>query len=232
MRHSDWAIFFGLGLALIVASAIAMIAGLPLGPSVEIEPGAHRLVNTMNSVTAFALPGAGVAIALSEARRVRGLTYFIAASWAIALSGFWSLNDQADALALVKLIVMGTAAAYVYWRLAGKFAGRFAAKIAAAGDGSLTGDQSMRRCRVCTALVIAVAGITALVYARIFVRNMQAALAADALWLWWYLVLAFLFGLIAGLLIWKFCAKPHLQAQHARHLQNHARQSDGFEPSR
>lgn len=229
MRHSDWAILVGLGLAVIAASAIALIAGLPLRATVATESGMLALFDIINSVTAFALPGAGFAIALSEARRVRGLPYFVAAGWAIALAGYWFLDDQANARAAVTLIAMGTAAAYVYWRVAGKFAGRLGAKIAAAGDGSLTDEQSMRRCRVCTAVTIGIAGLTAVFYARIFIHHVQATPAPDAKWLWWSVALAFVAGLFVGLAIWRICAKPHLQAGHARDLQHRARLSDIFD---
>ena len=79
---------------------------------------------------AFALPGALTAIALSVARRVRGLVYWLFAGAAIAGLGYaWFPEASRTPWAFATLMAMGLGAGLTYWWAAGHRAGYFAAAL-------------------------------------------------------------------------------------------------------
>ena len=106
--------------ALAAATFIALVGGLPVF-----------------ALAPVAIPFGLLAIVLSEARRVRGLLFWLFAGLVIAWQGLAIFPDSGWRT-LTTLTGMGLAGGYVYWRLAGRRAGRLAAEIARArgqGDG-------------------------------------------------------------------------------------------------
>ncbi len=160
MRRSLLAVLAGIILAIAAATALALVTGLPFVDQRQGETGLGRFARTLLPIAAYALPGALAAIALSEARRVRGLIYFlfvgvvIAALGFIALTGFSSPSRAAfqSMPAFVSFMLMGLAAGTAYWMTAGKHAGRLAADLARAHDGSFDEPEARRRCWSCAAL--------------------------------------------------------------------------------
>jgi hypothetical protein len=105
--------------ALAAGTAIAWVSGLAL-----------------YSLALVTIPQAALTVVLSEARRVRGLLFWIAAGLVIAWSALLIVPD-ARLRAFAALTAMGLAGGSIYWRLAGRRAGRLAAALArlgAAGD--------------------------------------------------------------------------------------------------
>lgn len=106
--------------ALAVAGAIAFVRGLE---ALALAP--------------VAIPFGLIAVALSEARRIRGLLFWLFAGLVIAWQGLAIFPDSGWRT-LTTLTIMGLAGGFVYWRLTGRRAGRLAAEIARArgqGDG-------------------------------------------------------------------------------------------------
>lgn len=232
MAHPGWSVAGGLVFAVGSATAIASAAGLAIAPvNLMATPGVishgpiHAAVHTLLVVTAFVLPAASVAVALSEARRIRGLPYFMIVAFGLALVGAIALGKWHDVMAVATLFAMAAIAAYGYWRIAGRYAGRIAARIAAVSDGALDDAALARRCWRCTGISVALGllavGLTgwAIVYrsnptATADVAGLTATNTAVALGL------AFPIGIIVGLAIAQLCVRPGSNARANRQIKD------------
>ncbi len=162
MRRSGWAILAGFLLAVLGAAAVAMIFGLPLAQAHAGEMPIWHLLRTALPVAAFALPGALTAIMLAEARRVRGLPYWLFVGAVLAAVSFVTLVRGSGAeiipqsmRSFMTLLGMGLTGGFLYWWLAGKKSGHFATALALASHGnSLDEDGLRKRCRACTAMTL------------------------------------------------------------------------------
>lgn len=162
MRYSGSAILAGFLLAVLGAAAVAMIFGLPLAQAHAGETPIWHLLRTALPVAAFALPGALTAIMLAEARRVRGLPYWLFVGAVLAAVSFVTLVRGGGAEILpqsmrsfMTLFGMGLTGGFLYWWLAGKKSGHFATALALASHGnSLDEDGLRKRCRACTAMTL------------------------------------------------------------------------------
>lgn len=160
MGRNLWPVLSGLLAAIVVATIVALASSLPFADARAGDSGHWHFVRTLLPVAAYAMPGALAALALSEARRVRGLPYFLFAGAVIAALGFIALTGYGSPKraaflstpAFMWFMAMGLAAGTVYWMLAGRYAGRLAADLASASDGSHDDALSYRRCRSCAAL--------------------------------------------------------------------------------
>jgi hypothetical protein len=159
MRQSLTTVLLALALALFVAAGIAVAGRLPLAAS-----GAHPASNafffaSLLAIAAFSLVPASAAIVLGEARRIRGLPYWLMAGLLIALAGYLSLiawtpnngDDLRTAAAFMTFAATGLAAGYVYWTISGRHAGRLAAAFELAAITNY-GAAADGRCRTCTAV--------------------------------------------------------------------------------
>ena len=134
MRRSLGPVLVGLLLAFVAAAAVASMAGLPIAPQIDGEPGRWHFLRTLLPISAYALPGALAAIALSELRRVRGLPFFLFVGMLIAALGFLTLTGFAAPMraalmtmpSFLKFMTMGLVAGFAYWGIAGKSAGHVA----------------------------------------------------------------------------------------------------------
>lgn len=160
MRRSLGPVLVGLLLAFVAAAAVASMAGLPIAPQIDGEPGRWHFLRTLLPISAYALPGALAAIALSELRRVRGLPFFLFVGMLIAALGFLTLTGFAAPMraalmtmpSFLKFMTMGLVAGFAYWGIAGKSAGHVAAYFARAADGSIGETDARKRCWKCAAL--------------------------------------------------------------------------------
>ncbi|MFN0218582.1 MAG: hypothetical protein ACKVP4_07190 [Hyphomicrobium sp.] len=124
-------LFGAFAAALAVAVSIAVVGDLPAAHA------GHSIPALIFGLSLIAIPGGLLAIALSEAWRVRGLLFWLFAGLFIAWEGLAFLPDNGWRT-LTVLTAMGLAGGYVYWRLAGRRAGRLAAAIVRSrgrGDG-------------------------------------------------------------------------------------------------
>lgn len=117
-----------LAAAIAAAALIAFASGAPFAPR---ESGESLIEFSLRLAVGVSLTGgllALPAIALSEARRVRGPVYWIGVG--LACAGIAGLASPAGGLGTAAtLAAMGIAGGYVYWRLAGRRAGRLAAAV-------------------------------------------------------------------------------------------------------
>ena len=160
MRRSLWPVLGGLLLAILAAAFVAMTTGLPFADRRDGETSLWHFLRTLFPIAAYALPGALAAIALTEARRVRGLSFHLFAGALIAVLGFMTLTRYGlptrDAFlskpAFMRIMIMGLLAGFSYWLIAGRHAGHLAAAFARSSDGSVDEKGARRRCRSCAAL--------------------------------------------------------------------------------
>ncbi|MGQ0457205.1 MAG: hypothetical protein ACT4OU_09095 [Hyphomicrobium sp.] len=133
MIRAAWTVTIALGSALLVATCVALGASLPAVSPIANETASSHALRTAMALSASALPGALLAIALSEARRVRGLIFWLFAGVATAATGA-ALNAETSSIGDLRvwaaLFATGLAAGWTYWRLAGRRAGHLAAAIA------------------------------------------------------------------------------------------------------
>ena len=160
MPRSLWSIIAAFVLAIAAAGLVAIAFRLPFAEQGLGESNAWHYLHTLLPIAAYALPPALAAIALSEARRVRGLIFWLFAGALIAVLGFIALTGWQSPSRLefqtmrtfVGMVCMGLAAGWVYWANAGRRAGVLAADLQRASDGSLDEAAGRRRCRWCAAL--------------------------------------------------------------------------------
>ncbi|MEQ1651956.1 MAG: OmpA family protein [Hyphomicrobium sp.] len=163
MRRSVWAILAGLALAILASAAVAKIAGLPFASIDAAEKPIWHLLRTALPIAAFALPGALTAILLAEARRVRGLAFWLFVGGVLAAIGYLTLTtapgSSRDAFqsprTFMTLLGMGLVSGFLYWWAAGRQSGNLAAAIERSGRADdIDDDDLRRRCRGCTALTL------------------------------------------------------------------------------
>ncbi|MEQ1672392.1 MAG: hypothetical protein ABL893_16185, partial [Hyphomicrobium sp.] len=162
MRRSVWAIVSGLVIAILGAAALAKIAGLPFAPLEAGERPIWHLLRTAMPIAAFILPGALTAILLAEARRVRGLAFWMFAGALLAAIGYLTLTTVPGDLqtafksprTFAALMGTGLFSGWLYWLLAGRHAGNFAAALERAGQPDLDENGLRRRCRACSAMAL------------------------------------------------------------------------------
>jgi outer membrane protein OmpA-like peptidoglycan-associated protein len=163
MRRSVWAIVSGLVLAILAAAAVAKIFGLPLAAVRTSELPIWHLLRTSLPIAAFVLPGALTAILLAEARRVRGLYFWLFIGALLAALAFFTLVRGGGAAipvpasmrSFMTLMGMGLVGGWVYWLLAGKKSGHLTTALAYASQGHGLDENGLRkRCRVCTAATL------------------------------------------------------------------------------
>lgn len=163
MRRSVWSILAGLMLAIFGAAAVAKISGLPLSIPKTGEAAFVQFLRTVLPIAAFALPGALTAILLAEARRVRGLLFWVFAGAVLGALAYLTLPKvAADGLsavqsprALMTLLGMGGIGGWLYWWAAGRKSGVLAAAIARASQDHHLDEKGLhKRCRVCTAMTL------------------------------------------------------------------------------
>lgn len=159
MRQGLTTLLLALALALFVAAGIAVAGRLPLAaPGINPTSNAFFFASLL-AIAAFSLLPVVAAIVLGEARRIRGLPYWLAVGLLIALAGYGWLalgqsggnDDLRTVSAFMTFAATGLAGAYVYWSVAGRHAGRLAAalELAAITDYGIATDH---RCRTCTAV--------------------------------------------------------------------------------
>lgn len=157
MRRSVVAAVIGLVSAFVIAALLTLIVKLPLADLGAGEAPLAALVRALLPIAAFALPFAAAAILLSEARRVRGLAYWLFVGALIGLLGFVALAGGApgtrtayqNARTLFALAAIGAAGGFIYWWAAGRHAGRVAQALAHVRSGALSDEQGRRYCWRC-----------------------------------------------------------------------------------
>ena len=192
MPRSLWSIIAALVLAIAAAGLVAIAFHLPFADQRLSESNACHYLRTMLPIAAYALPPALAAIALSEARRVRGLVFWLFAGALIAVLGFialtgWNAPSRLEFQTMrtfFGMVCMGLAAGWVYWANAGRRAGHLAADLERARDGSLDETAGRRRCRWCAALglLLGLIPLALLSWAAIHkpVPQLSAAITANA----------------------------------------------------
>lgn len=157
MRRSLFAVMSGLLAAFLLAGFLGLLFRLPL---VEWPAGESPLLfiaHALLPIAAFALPFGLAAIALSEARRVRGLSFWLFAGALIGVLGFVALSGGPANISpayqnmrtVFAFVAMGLAGGFVYWWIAGRHAGRMATALAIISTGHGSEEQSQRRCWHC-----------------------------------------------------------------------------------
>ncbi len=192
MPRSLWSIIAAFVLAIAAAGLVAIAFRLPFADQGLGESNAWHYLRTLLPIAAYALPPALAAIALSEARRVRGLIFWLFAGALIAVLGFIALTGWRSPSRLefqtmrtfFGMVCMGLAAGWVYWANAGRRAGVLAADLQRVSDGSLDEAAGRRRCRWCAALglLLGLIPLALLSWAVIHkpVPQLSAALTANA----------------------------------------------------
>ena len=157
MRKSVVAIISGLVLAFATAAFLGLVLRMPLTEWRISESPLLYIARALLPISAFAMPLAFAAIALSEARRVRGLPYWLFIGAVIGLLGCAVLSGGPpetraafqNMKAFFSLASMGLAGGFVYWWAAGRHAGRLARALIDASSGRLDESGSRRRCWRC-----------------------------------------------------------------------------------
>jgi outer membrane protein OmpA-like peptidoglycan-associated protein len=165
MRGSVLRVVSGLVLALALSAILGLIFRVPLA---VWQPGEHPIryiTQALLPIAAFGLPFALAAVALSEARRVRGLVFWLFVGTLVGILGFIAVSGgPVDTRAAFQntrtffaLCAMGFAAGFAYWWVAGRYAGRLARSLAEAGMGHDDEANSQRRCWYCALTGLALA---------------------------------------------------------------------------
>jgi hypothetical protein len=158
MRPSLTSVVAGLGMALALAAAILAAAEVQISSPSAADGTILRFGHTLLAVTTFAILPAGAAIALAEARRVRGLPFWLGAGLIVACAGLaWqSLRPEVAAdgdirlLSCLALPAAGLAGGWFYWWWTGYRSGAVAVALREAGEIPLGPALSAGRCKVCT----------------------------------------------------------------------------------
>ncbi len=159
MRQSLTTVLLAYALSLFVAAGIAVAGRLPLA-ALDARPQSNAFFfASLLAIAAFSLLPVAAAIVLGEARRIRGLPYWLTVGFLIALAGYgWLIvgnpgdgDDLRTATAFLTFAATGLAAGYIYWTIAGRHAGRLAAafELASITNYGIAADS---RCRTCTAV--------------------------------------------------------------------------------
>lgn len=230
-RHPGWTVGLAVVMALSAAGLIGTVLGLQLAPSHTLLAAGWiaRLGINVVALSAFAAPFVFLIVGLSEARRVRGLPYFVVTAFGVTLAALALTKVIASVADFVVVAALASVSAYVYWRLAGRFAGRLAARVASVRDGTVEEAIARQYCWSCT-LTCAVASLVAyglVGWAAIYQATPaiwingstsgqpSAALAAH---LWWYLLLAMVVGTVSAAMMWTLCLQPRSDGQRARRV--------------
>ena len=152
-----FAAVIGLLTAFVIAALLGLIFKLPLAELASGDMPVMALGRALLPIASFALPFAAAAILLSEARRVRGLPYWVFVGALIGVLGFVALSGGAPATraayqnmrTLFALLSMGAAGGFIYWWAAGRHAGRVAQSLAHVRSGALNEEQGRRHCWRC-----------------------------------------------------------------------------------
>lgn len=148
MRRIAWQIFWAFVVACVVAAAIALVAQRASG-GLQAAGFLARLVETAWSLAPWALPGAAIAVVLSEWLGLRHALFHMLAGGATAILGAILKHGGVPASIMgadatgwsTPLITMGVAGGLGYWAMRGHKAGDgFAGTAARAGE---------RRCWPC-----------------------------------------------------------------------------------
>ena len=163
MRRSIWAVVAGLALAVFAAALAAKIFGVPLAEERSGELPLWHLLRSCLPIAAFILPGALTAILLAEARRVRGLSFWLGVGALLGALAFFTLVHGGHALAatyltsrtFLSLLTMGLLGGLIYWMMAGKKSGHLATALDYASRGEGLDEHGLRkRCRWCSATAL------------------------------------------------------------------------------
>jgi outer membrane protein OmpA-like peptidoglycan-associated protein len=158
MRRSIWAVVAGLALAVLAAALAAKIFGVPLAEERSGELPLWHLLRSCLPIATYILPGALTAILLAEARRIRGLPFWLAVGALLGALAFFTLVHGGHALEAVyltskkflSLLTMGLLGGLFYWMIAGKKSGHLATALDYAGRGEGLDEHGLRkRCRWC-----------------------------------------------------------------------------------
>jgi len=161
MRRSLTTLLAGFLVAVLVATGLAVVVGLPLsGRDAGAAPSTEFLA-MLPRIAAFSIIPAAAAIWLGEMRRIRGIPFWAVAGVAIAFAGWGSMaaaggdarEDLRSVVAFLEFASIGLAAGCGYWWLAGRRSGELA--VAFEGASTLApGAAGDRRCRMCTSVTL------------------------------------------------------------------------------
>lgn len=124
-----------------------------------------RLLSALPKFAAVAIPVALPFVLLGEARRVKGLPYWISGALIVAFAGLgWRVASTDMPLTLrtvAATVLIGCAGGTIYWRVAGHKAGRLMANFEASPRQRFDD----RRCALCTTGTLAVLALPVLLIA-------------------------------------------------------------------
>lgn len=157
MRRNALNIFLGLLLAIAGAAAVLQSAAWLRNVAPADDAHIHSLWRNLLVVAALGLPFALILIWLAEARRVRGLVFWLGAGALIAGLAYVMTHGRyvGSAPALFSILASGLAGGWLYWAVAGKHSGAFLAAIDRENHAAnLSGAGSRGRCWACAFAII------------------------------------------------------------------------------
>lgn len=131
MRQAVGNIVIGLVLAALSAGAVLWIAGAFAATALDDSGSGARIVSALVNAGACILVIAVPVVAVTEARRIRGILFYPAIGLLSAIATYLLVDGPRSAATLATYMAAGLAAGTVYWRVTGKSAGRLAAQLAA-----------------------------------------------------------------------------------------------------
>jgi outer membrane protein OmpA-like peptidoglycan-associated protein len=163
MRRSIWAIVTGLALAVFAAALAAKIFGVPLAEARGGELPLWQLLRSCLPILTYILPGALTAILLAEARRIRGLSFWLGVGALLGALAFFTLVHGGRALeaayltsrTFLSMLAMGLLGGLIYWMMAGKKSGHLATALEYSSRGEGLDEHGLRRrCGLCAATTL------------------------------------------------------------------------------
>lgn len=152
MRRNALKILLGLVLAVAGAAVVSQSAEWLRSAAPGDDALMHSLWRRLLAVAALGLPFALVLIWLAEARRVRGITFWLGAGALVAGLSYVIAHGShvGRSQTLVSILASGLAGGWVYWAVAGRHSGAFLAAIDRENQAAeLSGAAPSRRCWAC-----------------------------------------------------------------------------------
>lgn len=152
MRRNAFKILLGLALALVGAAVVLQSAEWLRSAAPADDALIHSLWRRLLAIAALGLPFALILIWLAEVRRVRGLAFWLGAGALVAGLSYVMAHGShvGSSQTLVSILASGLAGGWVYWAIAGRHSGGFAAAIDRENQAAeLSGAGLRRRCLAC-----------------------------------------------------------------------------------
>lgn len=157
MRRNALKILLGLLLAIAGAAAILQLTEWLRNAAPADDAQIHSLWRNLLVVAALGLPFALILVWLAEARRVRGLVFWLGAGALVAGLAYVVAQGRhvGSPPALFSILASGLAGGWLYWAVAGKHSGALLAAIDRENHAAgLSGAGSRSRCWACAFAMI------------------------------------------------------------------------------